>query len=185
MDKQRDEMMNTWSDFEQMLRSVRPPSSGIDRDALMFAAGRQSTVTSAERSRSNEILLWRVAASCMSVVAVVFAILWAYSPVTERPRSSETLSQLAHRNPREPEEDPADEITITEHGVQLSSISGTTAPGSQRDLTERVAERGLDGLPAVADSRQHVAEPVTFFAWQLRDRILSDGNTIVDLSTRQ
>jgi hypothetical protein len=55
------------------LSRLDPAPHGFDRDALMFAAGRES--------KMRVINLWRVLAAVAAVVAVVFATLWFTRPV--------------------------------------------------------------------------------------------------------
>jgi hypothetical protein len=55
------------------LSRLDPAPHGFDRDALMFAAGRES--------KMRAVNFWRVLAAVAAVVAVVFATLWFTRPV--------------------------------------------------------------------------------------------------------
>lgn len=57
--------------FEAQLAALRPMASGIDRDALLFAAGRAAGAT-----RTTRRYAWPLATAASLLLATTFASLW-------------------------------------------------------------------------------------------------------------
>lgn len=71
--------------FEVLLASLAPDGTNIDRDRLMYEAGRQSVLQTVPKKR-NSLAVWRTASILSTCAAVVLALLLANRPVdrTER-----------------------------------------------------------------------------------------------------
>jgi hypothetical protein len=137
--------------FERELASVAPASSRLDRDALMYAAGKQSTL----RSR-----LWPVAAGGFALIALGLGVRLATMPpqmiekvVVVRETISEPLETIA--SPSAP--DVAVQTTAKPDAM-------ATAPPSAYATLMQMTSAQIDPVPSIektTDSTGKWTSPIT------------------------
>jgi hypothetical protein len=118
--------------LEAALAALAPAAAQIDRDALMFNAGRRSTA----RGR-----FWPCAAAlCASVAAGLGAVL-ALRP---EPQGVERVVHVAVPAP------PVQAVVVQPPAARTETVSAERAPLSVGALLERALRWGVDGLPTPA-----------------------------------
>jgi hypothetical protein len=162
--------------IEAAIRSLVPARSRMDRDFVMFQAGR-----AAARSPARSRRAWIATAASFGLIALGEAVLLANRPST--PRIVERVVVV-----HEPVATPAVELAAPT-SLPASPASG---PGSARAslafetsayerLTDQVLRYGLDGLPApkraLADAAPRPAEARQLLQSELR-RIADPGETL-------
>jgi hypothetical protein len=115
--------------IEAALCSLTPAASGIERDRLMFLAGKASASRGSSRRRVTTTF-WPLATAMSLLGAMTFGILWAAdsgSQVSQRP-----ASPLYANAP------PA---------LDLSGAEAPPSPWENRHLCLLLLEKGIDALP--------------------------------------
>ncbi|MFZ1935454.1 MAG: hypothetical protein WCB27_25905 [Thermoguttaceae bacterium] len=115
--------------IEAALSSLTPVASGIDRDRLMFLAGRNAASRGSPRRRLAA-KIWPMATAASLFVAATFAILWGTS---KKP-------QLVERS---------DNVLMADvpAAVDVRVDASPPSPWENRRLYRLVLEKGIDALP--------------------------------------
>jgi hypothetical protein len=111
--------------IEAALCSLTPARSGIERDRLMFLAGKKAAI-----DRRSPKLLWPMATAASLLVAATFGILWA-----------------AGSNPRFVERPAVVSIAGTPIPVDVLADASPPSPWENRRLCLFVLEKGFDAMP--------------------------------------
>ena len=162
----RDELNEQLAALEAQLASFRPGPSRIDRDRVMFLAGRASTQKKPRpRATSGGRWLWPMAFAGMSGVAatLLLMLLWQVGAVVD-PGAAPTTAQITPDRPT---------VVIVGRETQVVPMLGPTwqAPedGFQtpyfRQLDQILAEgpdKWAATVPAAADSARQVAPPLSY-----------------------
>jgi hypothetical protein len=115
--------------IEAALCSLTPAASGIERDRLMFLAGKAAASRGSLRRRLARTF-WPLATAASLLAAISFGILWAAG----------SGSQLSHQ--------PASPLYANAPLVlDLSSGASPPSPWANRRLCRLVLEKGIDALP--------------------------------------
>jgi hypothetical protein len=118
------------TEFENALRSLRPEGGAIDRDELMFRAGR-----AAGHRQGNH---WRLAAGVFAVLTVTLGAALLVRPAAE---VQERVRYVEHSAPTRVPVRPGPE-------AEPERRTGSGRPLVYYDLRERVLTEGVDALPA-------------------------------------
>jgi hypothetical protein len=121
--------------IEAALCSLTPGASGIDRDRLMFLAGRSSTKRRSPRRRFATVF-WPTATAASLLTAAVFGILWSAANRSQRVERIAVISDAAQPVPFD---DSADALR--------------PSPWENRRLCQFVLEKGIDALPEASAHR--------------------------------
>ncbi len=121
--------------IEAALGGLSPRPSGIQRDRLMFLAGRASAggvgeYATARRGR----LLWPCVAAASLLAAAVFASLWGVGRTSEV--GGRPAANFARQTPLPTCDDPDD-----------ASPPSPPSPLENRRLCQLILEKGIEGLP--------------------------------------
>jgi hypothetical protein len=115
--------------IEAALCSLTPAASGIQRDRLMFLAGKAAGNRSSSRRRLVAAL-WPLATAASLLAATAFGILWAAG------NGSQAGQQLA--NPL---------FAAAPSALDACGEASPPSPWANRHLCRLVLEKGVDALP--------------------------------------
>jgi hypothetical protein len=124
--------------IEAALCSLTPARSSIERDRLMFLAGKKAAT-----SHRSAKLLWPMATAASLLAAATFGILWA-----------------AGNNPRLVERPAVVSIAGTPIPVDVLTDASPPSPWENRRLCQLMLEKGIDGLPQPSSHRVSGALPM-------------------------
>ena len=144
---------------EAALASLTPVPCGVDRDRMMFQAGRASAPERLARTpRRRADWLWACATAASVLTAVTFATLWlsrSGMEVAERKAGVEA-ERAAEIEPR-PEKRP---VPIEEHGEVAPEPKKWRSDYLQ--LRRLVMTQGVDALPPSGSRHESDAETLRF-----------------------
>jgi hypothetical protein len=118
--------------FERALATLTPAASGVDRDQLMFLAGRASVEAAGTPRRGGR--LWPAAAMMSTVAAGVLAVLLTVEVRRQPPRTPIAADQ------REPAEKPILDENVNE-GPGKSAVQPTPGEVDLQTLALATSER--------------------------------------------
>jgi hypothetical protein len=121
--------------IEAALCSLTPASSGIDRDRLMFLAGRASARRRFARHRLAAAF-WPTAAAASLAAAVVFGTIWATG---NNPTPAPQPGDVLMAGPAAPFDVPGD--------------TAAPSPWENRRLCQLMLEKGIDAMPESSGRR--------------------------------
>jgi len=116
--------------IEAALCSLTPTPSGIQRDRLMFLAGKTSVNRASSRRRRLTAMLWPSATAASLLAAATFGILWA-----------------ASNNPKLVERAAGVSVASSPPTDDLPADTSPPSPWENRRLCRLVLEKGIDALP--------------------------------------
>jgi hypothetical protein len=115
--------------IEAAFCSLTPAKSGIERDRLMFLAGRASASRRLPRRRLATVL-WPVATAASMLAATTFGVLWASG---NNPTLVERVANVSGAG-----------LPIT---TDLPADTSPRSPWENRRLYQLVLEKGVDAIP--------------------------------------
>jgi len=115
--------------IEAALCSLTPAPSGIERDRLMFLAGRAS-VNRTVSHRRLAAMLWPVATAASLLAATTFGILWATG---NNPKLVERVANVS--------------VASLPMTIDLPADTSPPSPWANRRLCQLVLEKGVDAMP--------------------------------------
>jgi hypothetical protein len=116
--------------IEAALCSLTPTPSGIQRDRLMFLAGKASVNRKSRYRRRIAALLWPIATAASLLAATTFGILWA-----------------AGNHARFVEPTAGIFVAGSPMTIDLPADTSPPSPWANRRLCQLVLEKGIDALP--------------------------------------
>jgi len=151
----REEMFGEMNDVESLLADFAPADTSVDRDRIMFEAGRAAALR--ETPRGPSTIGWRIACSGLAAtvcaLAAWLAVVHSQGPTVKRQvvyvpvRQPETMPTKITASS---ESDGTDELELADGSIAWSD-SPTFASPSGEYLRQRnlALARGIDALPAV------------------------------------
>jgi hypothetical protein len=130
-------------ELEAALGALRPAAPALDRDRLIFAAGRAVGRTESRRP----LRCWQAAAAALALAAGL-SLLVRTGPGT-RPDAPQ-VPLVIRQSPTPlapPQPAPLTAPTVVSAGPTASFWLMRPAPGTYFDLRDKVLRRGLDALP--------------------------------------
>ena len=116
--------------IEAALCSLTPTASGIQRDRLMFLAGKASVNRASSRRRRLAALLWPTATAASLLAATTFGVLWA---ADNSPRLVEQITNVS--------------VAGSPMIVDFARDMPPPSPWANRRLCQLALKRGIDALP--------------------------------------
>ncbi len=135
------------------LRGLAPRAGGLDRDRLMFRAGRAS---------APRRWAWPLATAVSAAAALALGVLLWARPEPPARVVEHVVSLPAEAPPRAPD-DPAASPGAPD---TVPGGAGLAGWASYLQLLPRVARLGLDGLPAPKEPQQREAPPTFEDLWR-------------------
>ncbi|HVW01906.1 MAG TPA: hypothetical protein VHB77_16255, partial [Planctomycetaceae bacterium] len=152
-----EEFFQDVNDVERALRSLRPASPQLDRDRLMFLAGRASVVSAAPRNaaRARPSIFWPSAAAAMTLVSLGLGATLALRPpvVIERVVQAPVVQQITSEKelpvPR-PVESPAPIAEATP--IRPDAVAAASPRGGAQylRLRDQAIARGIEFVGALS-----------------------------------
>lgn len=164
------------SPLERSLASLRPAPAAIDRDEVLFQAGRAAAVAQQAATQTSRVRLWQLATAAMLLLSLTTTTLW----LADRQRSEVAGSGGTKIDDHWPDHSPAVQpektdtlIDDTVPGTDTGNRPSHDAPPSDYlALRQFVLRNGAEALPAPAATS--ASETPRLPAWRdgLRDRRL-------------
>lgn len=166
--------------FERALASLTPCARGVDRDQLMFLAGKMSAKQSPALAGSAR-WLWPAATIASTLAAAVLGILFAGQAGREPVReSTDIVQELVSDDEEAPSKDGADSLIdgadqdppepLSEADPDGQLADGRVAQPDYLRLRRTALMDGVEALPLPAHSASLDAEPPASY-WQSTQRL--------------
>jgi hypothetical protein len=170
-------------DFERSLAALTPSAGGVDRDQLMFLAGRASATTAAASSGRLR-WFWPSAAAASTLAAAVLAILWVVEihrqpplgppPVAERrhPEDRQTAAQNAEQRVGAPDaRQPSRDLSGSQAVARLAAA--LLEQPSYLRLQQMALAFGVEALPLPVSPGSPDGDRAMSY-WEESRRLLED-----------
>jgi hypothetical protein len=133
-------------ELEAALGGLRPAVPALDRDGMVFAAGRAAGRAESRR----QTRCWQAAAAALALAAGLSLVLRAGPGTHPDTPYAPHAPLVVHQPPPEPappQRAPLASPTVVSAGPMASFWLMRPAPGTYFDLRDKVLRRGLDALP--------------------------------------
>lgn len=126
-------------DFERQLAALQPAAAGLDRDAMLYAAGRAAAASDLSRQHGGQMHRVALALAASVVIAASFAGLWWRE--VRRP-----VPVIVQQTPAAPTR--AADSALPPTSVEITPAAAVALPAnSYLHLRQLALREGIDALP--------------------------------------